>query len=249
MASGANIADVSMPAVALEPGTYHIVVSTDTAYKASYINGVDELRVQVDSAGGSVIMSQLNVTTGTWAALAGVSMRYALEGRALDLRVKITASQNSSLAGYGVFYGGTSSLVTGVLNKQVFSFDGIVDNDNEFLLTHFLPDPDLLKIYEIGTGQVYVYPSFLLDGHNIIFPLNTFNKVGTITLLFDQASRSSFDNNDKNASLLAANYLGSSDATIDRSQPGRGIILMRPDGTKREITIDNSDNIVIYSVV
>jgi hypothetical protein len=58
----------------------------------------------------------------------------------------------------------------------------------------------------------------------------------------------SFDNSDRNAAILAANNLGSTDPSIDHSQNGRGIYLRRPDGTLREITIDNSDNIAVYSV-
>jgi hypothetical protein len=48
--------------------------------------------------------------------------------------------------------------------------------------------------------------------------------------------------------LLAANHLGSIDPTVDKSANGRGIFLRRPDGTLREICIDDNDNIVIYSV-
>lgn len=48
--------------------------------------------------------------------------------------------------------------------------------------------------------------------------------------------------------LVSENYLGSTDPLLDRSSNGRGIFLRRPDGTLREITIDNSDNIIVYSV-
>ena len=238
LASGSNVANVALPTTALEPGTYHIVVSTDLGYRSSYVNGVDELRVEVDSAGGNVDISQLDGTTSTWAALVGVSMMYELEGRTLDLRVKITSSQDSSLAGYGIFYDGTSGLVTGILNKEIFSFDGIADNDNEFTLSNFLPDPDLLRVYEIETGQVYVYGTFVLDGHKVTFPVNTFNKVGTVTLLFDQMHGTSFDNADNNAALLAANRLGSTDPAIDRSVAGEGIILRADNGTLVEASLE-----------
>ena len=40
--------------------------------------------------------------------------------------------------------------------------------------------------------------------------------------------------------------MGSTDPTIDRSSPGKGIYLRRPDGTLREITIDNNDDIALY---
>jgi hypothetical protein len=47
---------------------------------------------------------------------------------------------------------------------------------------------------------------------------------------------------------MATNHLGSTDATVDKSVNGRGFYLRRPDGTLREICIDDSDNITVYSV-
>ncbi len=70
----------------------------------------------------------------------------------------------------------------------------------------------------------------------------------TQTLIFDQIRGGAFDNSDTNAALLATNHLGSTDGSIDRSSAGRGLFLRRPDGTLREITIDDNDNIAIYSV-
>ena len=47
---------------------------------------------------------------------------------------------------------------------------------------------------------------------------------------------------------MAENHLGSQDGSQDLSIAGRGIILRRPDGTLRELTIDDLDNIAIKSV-
>jgi hypothetical protein len=66
--------------------------------------------------------------------------------------------------------------------------------------------------------------------------------------VFDQTTGGAFDNSDLNGLLLANNHLGSTDTSIDKSVNGRGIFLRRPDGTLREICIDDSDNIVVYSV-
>ena len=226
-----------MSPVTLEPDTYHIVISTDSAYKSSYSNGVNELRVQGDSAGGDTVdMSQLDGTTGAWAALAGVSMQYELEGRKLDLRVKITAAVDASLAGYGIFYDGTSGLITNTRNRHVEEFDGILDNEYEFTLP-FVPDYELLKVYEVGTGQVFVSDSFVTDGRKVIFPVDTFNKVGTVKLVFDQSTGTSFDNSDLNAALLAANRLGSTDPSLDRSVAGEGILLRADNGTLVEVSV------------
>jgi hypothetical protein len=52
----------------------------------------------------------------------------------------------------------------------------------------------------------------------------------------------------RNRAILAENGLGSQDASLDLSQPGKGILLRRPDGTLREIALDDDDNIVIKSV-
>jgi hypothetical protein len=178
-------------------------------------------------------------------------MIHKIEGRPLDLRVKITSSTGGvQLKGYGALYSRQTQVVTGIRNREVVTFDGTVDNLNEFTLSNFLPDPDILRVYHVETGQVYVrgINSFYLNGHKVVFPVDTFDGLGTVTLVFDQSEGSSFDNSDDNRALLAANFLGSTDAAIDRSQPGRGIFLRRPDGTLREITIDNLDQIVIYSV-
>jgi hypothetical protein len=154
------------------------------------------------------------------------------------------------LKGYGVLYGRQQQVTTGIKNREVQTFDGTVNNYNEFTLSNFLPDPDLLKVYHVETGQVYVKNtnSFYLDGHKVVFPANTFNGLATVTLVFDQPEGAAFDNSEQNAALLAANFLGSTNAAIDRSQAGRGIFIRRPDGTLRELTIDNSDQIAIYSV-
>lgn len=52
---------------------------------------------------------------------------------------------------------------------------------------------------------------------------------------------------DNSNALLTDNHLGSTNPQYDRSVPGQGIFLRRPDGTLREIAIDNDDNIVVYS--
>ena len=96
---------------------------------------------------------------------------------------------------------------------------------------------------------MYKYPAFNIDGHNITFASGTFLTPNeTIVLIFDQSEGSGFDNADANANLLATNHLGSTDGAVDKSVVGRGIFLRRPDGTLREICIDDFDNIVVYSV-
>jgi hypothetical protein len=167
------------------------------------------------------------------------------------LRVKITSSAGSKrLNGYGILYDlQTAGIVGGIKNRQVFRFNSTT-NPNSFALTNFSPDPDLLNVYMVETGQVFKAPSFYLSGNTVVFPANSFNNGGTsadFTLVFDQTTGSSFDNSDSNGLLLASNFLGSNDASIDRSVNGRGIFLRRPDGTLREIALDDQDNLVVYS--
>lgn len=216
---------VNVPDIYLPAGTYHIKVRSDAAYKASYVPAVNQI------------------------TLSNAQPR----GANLDLRVKVISSATAGikkLKGYGIFYDKTLSagVSSGAINAEVFEFDGGL-NTYEFTLTKFVPSPEILKVYDVNTGQVYVYGAFGLDGQKVVFESGQFYAPGqTIKLNFMQIEGSIFDSSDVNGLLLASNHLGSTDANIDRSVAGRGIFLRRPDGTLREICIDNSDNIVVYSV-
>jgi hypothetical protein len=171
-----------------------------------------------------------------------------LQGRLLSLKVRIVGgTADALLNGYGIFYKKESVIenAQGILSQQKFLFDGIVDNLNEFEL-NFQPDYRILKVYETFTGQVYRFGTFTLEGTKVIFPPNTFKKSGTQELLFEQVegTPSSFDNSDSNKQLLIANHLGSTDPDLDLSISGRGMYLRSPDGTLREITVDNSGNVI-----
>ena len=251
LAAGDNAVTLAWGNNPLTTGTYHYVMATDAAYKAGFSAGVNSVRARVDNSAPIGPFGINELISGTWTANAAQTLIHRIEGRPMDLRVRITSSAaNVQLKGYGVYYSRQDQVVTGIKNREVQQFDGTVNNFNTFTLTNFLPDADTLKVYHVETGQVYLYGTggFSLNGSQVMFPANTFNGLGTVTLVFDQLAGTSFDNSDYNASLLAANFLGSTDASIDRSQNGRGIFLRRPDGTLREITIDNNDNIAIYSV-
>lgn len=223
LTTGTNL--INIPDIYLAAGTYHLKIRTDAAYKASYVNGVTEINL-----------------TSTF-----------ISGLMLDLRVKITSSATAGikkLAGYGIFYDKalSANVASGSINLEVFEFDGGL-NTYQFALTKFVPHPDLLKVYDVNTGQVYDYGAFSFNGQTVVFESGQFYQPGqTIKLRFIQIEGSAFDNSDVNALLMASNHLGSTDASIDRSVAGRGIFLRRPDGTLREICIDNSDNLIVYSV-
>jgi hypothetical protein len=247
LSTGLNV--LSLPDTVLPAGVYHIVVRTDDTYKTQYTSsgGTSNIAIQVDAVATGVEKFDGTV----WTASAGADFKQNITGRKLDLRVKITASTTSQLVGTGILYDlQTNGIVGGIKNRQVFAFNSTT-NPNSFVLTQFRPDPDLLGVYFIQTGQVFRAPKFYLNGNTVVFPANTFNNGGVpadLTLVFDQSNGTSFDNSDMNALLLAGNFLGSTDPSIDRSANGRGIFLRRPDGTLRELTIDNNDSIVIYSV-
>jgi hypothetical protein len=226
LSSGTVTIDVSE--AALVDGTYWVVVRTDAVYKSSFSAGVTSVTLSLNANG----------------------LRGNYQGYVLDLRLRITsANPNVNLTGFGVFYMQSIGTVQGGSIKKDTKIFRTTENLNEFTL-NFIADPDLLKCYHIETGQVYHHPAFALSGSDVTFPVNTFQSISDeqVTLLFLQVEGSSFDNSDLNAALLAANFLGSTDTLVDRSSSGRGIFLRRPDGTLREITIDNSDNIAVYSV-
>lgn len=223
LSNGSNT--INIPDIYLSAGTYHIKIRTDAAYKTSYLDGFTEINLNASS----------------------------IVGIPLDLRVRITSSNSAGikkLEGYGIFYDKAlaANVASGSINVEVFEFSGS-SNTYEFTLTKFVPHPDLLKVYDVNTGQVYDYGAFGFDGQKVVFESGQFYQPGqTIKLRFIQVEGTVFDGSDTNALLLASNHLGSTDGGIDRSIAGRGIFLRRPDGTLREICLDDSDNIVIYSV-
>jgi hypothetical protein len=224
----------TIPRTVLAAGTYHVVVRTDAEYDGIFSTGVTSIEVDTRAAGSGAS----TFSDPTWSG-AGVGMIFDLKGYELDFRIRITSSaSDKKLRGYGVFYDEAPGvLVPGVKKIQIESFDGIVDNENEFTLT-FLADPDLLKVYERGTGQVYTIGDFSLNGNIVSFPVDTFKKTGTVVLKFEEVQGSSFDNADANALLMAASHLGSLDGSIDKSIAGFGVLLRADNGTLVEAAIE-----------
>jgi hypothetical protein len=204
---------------------------------------------QVSLDGGSTYETVTMTRVGLTDTYRGVHIFATPVAVPQDLRVKITAgTANTILKGYGIFY----DLQFGVATDHVAIEKQLVvggTNPNTFTLSKFLPDPDLLRVYAVETGQVFRYGAFSLSGYTVTFPVDTFNISTNLTLIFDQTVGSTFDSSDKNASLMAANFLGSTDTNIDRSQPGRGIVLRSPDGSLYEITVkDGGTGFDIYLV-
>lgn len=225
-----NVMNLSFPSpVLLTPGSYFLVFYTDATYKTNFNTNTNYLGLLGNSVAiAGVGLGKESTTGDSWTTVPPLS--YSLVGYKRDLRVRITANEGAVL-GYGVLYGAKTGLVTGVLNKET-QWASI--NQTTFTVSKFLPSSDLLKVYDTS-GRCFVSPFFTIQGQQVIFPAGTFTVAGPI--VFDQTQGSSFDNSDRNASLLAANFLGSLDGNIDKSAPGRGILLRDPTGQLYEITV------------
>jgi hypothetical protein len=224
LSSGLNALTFDNFRAILPVGTYHIVVSTDSAYKAAFSTGVNSIRVKTDSG----------------------DLKHSLSGHIFDLRVRVESSAGGKkLSSLGVFHGEASggSLQYGYSQIQKFKFLGN-DDVTEFQITNFLPNPDHLKVYDITSAQVYRYPAFSINGSLIKFPDGTFSVPDEeIELFFDQSEGSGYDYSDTNANLLASNHLGSEDTTIDKSTNGRGLFLRNSNGELKEVWLDE-DNVI-----
>ena len=244
LSAGTNILTLSGFRNILTAGSYWIKIETDATYRSSFVASTTSIGVRSTTGGSDFVYNGTTWSAGT------ASVRYQVSGHVYDLRVKITSSaSDKKIKAYGIFYDeNISNVITGTQALQKFTFSGDL-NTTSFIITSFLPDADNMKVYDIRTGQVYRYPAFSISGHTVTFASGSFLAPGeTVELIFDQSQGSGFDNSDANANLLATNHLGSTDGTIDKSAAGRGIYLRSPNGTLREICIDDSDNIVIYSV-
>lgn len=246
LAVGNNVVNISSQFVMIA-GDYHLIIETDLDYKTGYTsNNADKISVRMDSSAGPT--PNLRTWNGTaWSAeVAGETAVYRLEGRVLDVRVRITSSATANdkfLSSYGLFYKYEDGIeFTRPVFIENFRFDGTVDNLNEFTITNFLPDSRLLMCFALGTGQTFVYGDFVLDGHKVIFPENTFNITGTVELRFFQNQAVDGVASNVADALLTANHLGSTDGSIDKSVSGRGIILKNANGQLIEVGLDASNN-------
>jgi len=241
LSAGLNSLSFSNFRNVLPIGNYHVVIETDATYKSGFSIGVNSIRIRTSASTGNDI--QFN---GTVWSVGTVDIKYALSGHAYDLRFKVTSYTSKSLKAFGVFYNESVGAITeGTLAQQRFIFSGDLDTTS-FALTRFLPDPDHMKVYDVTSGQVYMYPAFTIDGHNVVFPVGTFLiPASTINLLFDQSEGVGYDYSAENANLLAANKLGSSDTSVDKSVSGRGILIRNSAGQLRELWLDSSDNLNI----
>lgn len=246
LSAGANAITLSGFKSILPAGDYWLSIDTDATYKASFATGTTVL-----SVGGNNAIAGYRYNGTIWSVLAASGMFYSLSGHTYDLRVRVVSGgTGKKLKAFGIFFDEqVGSIVEGLFQQQEFIFSGD-DNQTVFNVTRFLPDSRRIKIYDVYTGQTYVYPSFNIDGKTITFPPGTFQIPGKmIQLRFDQSEGVGFDYSDINSSLLTANHLGSKDSSIDKSLAGRGIIL-RCDvtGEQVELWVDQFKNLQMTAV-
>ena len=211
--------------VLLDATKYHIKVETDQAYKDSFVSTTDEIKVGQNS--------------GT------PSMVYKVEGRALSLLFKFTASATAKLKGYGVYYGEEAQSVQRLKRRAAFVFDAQSALENEFQLP-WPADPDFVEFQDRVTGQTWGVPSFELQNNKAVFPVDFFEGREIVYLIAKQVEAGSYDGNPELKKIIAENHLGSNDPALDYSVPGRGpIASTETTAIKVELTVDENFNLVI----
>lgn len=213
LSAGNNVITKAIGDTVLKAGNYHVVIVPDAAYQSSYSAGVNEIALRTDTSaptGGNI-----NNFNGTiWSAVSGESGCFYLRGRVIDIRVKVTSSAATrKLTGLGIKYAIVGEILSSNVEQESQSFSGD-ENKYSFTVTNFLPNSNFLKVYQKGTGKVFIKGDFYVNGQNITFPINTFNLPGeTIELIFDQSSGGSHDSSETNSNNIAAinsrlGYLG-----------------------------------------
>lgn len=198
LASGDITLSVDMPDVTLIPDTYHVVLRTDAGYKA----GTLDLSWR-EGAGTDGAAYDGSVWTG------GASTKaFEAEGRALDLRVRVTSSAGDVfIEGYGIYYDsslGIQPSSTRKIQKFVFSGD---DNLTDFTC-NFEIDPYIVSVYVPRRGQVYVPDTeadsaLRIDGNTLKFATDTFDFPGeTIVLIVRQLEGNGVDVSQENAQKI-----------------------------------------------
>lgn len=129
----------------------------------------------------------------------------AANGTALQMRV--TASMDSEIFGYGVMYDTTFVSVPLGQQKYIHPETFLGDLNKTTFTLPFLPDPSTLVVYDKTRGQSYIYDpanTFAISGNDIVFVADFFNFPGeTIKLEFRQIVGNGFDNSDQNAVAIA----------------------------------------------
>jgi len=205
-------------------------------------DGTNYETVVLDRIGATGIFYGKHIFTGT-------------DANPLELRLKITSTEtNKYLKGIGIFH---NRIPIGTASAKTIEYHYIDSDQHDVTISLgniLTPDKDLLKVEIPETGQVFREDTttFSIEGRDLVFNTDFFYDppLRQIKVIVNQAEGSVFDSSDANGSLLHDNHLGSTNSNVDLSKNGRGIILMSPNGTLYEITVqDGGTGIDIYEVV
>lgn len=234
----------SFAPITLTAGTTYAFVVDGAALVGGTLSGVAVTGVGSASAGRATFNG------GSWTGSAAF-MSFDVYGSGCDLRIRVTASTPGAstweLYGFGLDY---------VLNGQFGSTGVALYEDRTITATEASTGLITLNNISYTMGQNQVRGNF--GGH--VLNTQNFTELSPSQLQFASGFFSAgdvvrfevayglVDGTSKALNILAANHLGSTTASLDQSVAGRGIILKRPDGTLRELIIDNLDNIQVLSV-
>jgi hypothetical protein len=242
LASGINNLDFTIPSLLLKPSTkYHLQIITDDTYKGSgFVASTNEIQVRTDSS--SPTIPDMQVFNGSaYSTVGGIALTHRLRGRPLDLRLRITSSQDTLIEGFGIFYDLEDAVqeAPSIYPSETFLFSG--DEDKTiFNISNFEVNPDTLLVLDQDTGQSWLFPSFSIYGNGFQVPEGTFDRAGdTVRVKATLIGGGVFANEENLNNIIAENHMGSNDPNKDRSSDGRGNLLRDGAGNLIEQAIDS----------
>lgn len=190
LSAGLNSITIDAPDTTVITGDNWLVIGTDQDYKTAYTsNSSDNITFDVDGS------SQVNST---------------VEGYALNLQLRITASAAAELKSFGVLYDEDFGNTPVNIQKNVEYFSFSLDSaPASITLTKFLPDPRIVKIFDLRRGQVYAADrdTFTVSGNDLVFSADLFDDPldpnREVRLKVEQIEGNGFDNADQNAQSIA----------------------------------------------
>jgi hypothetical protein len=243
LAVGANTIVLGLANNVLSPSTkYHIVFETDGLYKTSgYSSGVNEIGIQSDSTAPVIAVSKLyNGTSYSNSTEASV---FKIEGYINELKLKVTASTDCLVEGFGIFFGTEDEAKPSAgYPYQLFTVIGD-SNQTVFPVTEFVINPDIVKIENNLTGQAWSFPAFGIDSLNntITVPDGTFEVEGeTFLVKVYHHSAGAVDNSDLNALDLAESHIGRF------ATAGRGSTFIPEGGTEKVEMFIDEDGMIAF---
>lgn len=203
----------------------HIVITTDQTYKNSYVAATTELRVRVDSSSPPApVSSTYNGTV--WSSVANNKFCYRIDGRKVDLRVRITADSQATLTAFAaLFEKQTGTVATSERLFQEFNFSASsgVPTLTELEVTDFNIDTNLpVIIQDVDTGACWGLggtQGFSIRGNTLVPPSNMTYVDRAYEWHVWQPAGGGIDNSHLNERILAESHLG------PHAKSGRGIVL------------------------